>query len=120
MVINQGDIFWVNLGPPSGSAPGYRHPHIVVQNNLFNRSRMSTVVVCALTSNLKRAPSPGNVVLAKGEANLPRRSVVNISQVFTVDKMDLVEKIGSVSPGSLREVLDGMQLLLEPREVRES
>ncbi len=119
MVINQGDVFWVNLGAPSGSAPGYRHPHVVVQNNLFNRSRIRTVVVCALTSNLKRASSPGNVSLAKGEANLPRRSVVNISQIFTVDKMDLMEKIGSISPGRLREVLDGMQLLLEPREVRE-
>ena len=120
MVINQGDVFWVNLGTPSGSAPGYRHPHVVVQNNLFNRSRISTVVVCALTSNPKRAASPGNVALAKGEANLPRRSVINISQIFTVDKADLVEKIGSLSPSRLREVLDGMQLLLEPREVREA
>ena len=117
MVISQGEVFWVNLGTPSGSAPGYRHPHVVVQNDLFNRSRISTVVVCALTSHLKRAASPGNVTLAKGEANLPRRSVVNISQIFTVDKMDLGEKIGTLSPGRLREVLDGMQLLLEPRAV---
>jgi mRNA interferase MazF len=116
MVINQGDLFWVDLGDPSGSAPGYRHPHLVVQNNVFNRSRINTVVVCVITSNLKRAAAPGNVLLEKGEANLPRRSVVNISQLFTVDKADLVEKIGSLSTKRMRQVLEGLQLLLEPRE----
>ncbi len=119
MVINQGDIFWIDLGRPSGSAPGYRHPHVVIQNNLFNRSRISTVVVCALTSNLKRAGAPGNVLLARGEANLPKRSVVNVSQIFTVDKSDLVERIGTLSAQRVREILDGIRLLLEPREVKE-
>jgi len=90
MVIRQGDIFWVDLETPSGSAPGYRHPHVVVQNNLFNQSKINTVVVCALTSNLKRAGAPGNVLLAKGEANLKKASVVNISQLVTVDKSDLI------------------------------
>ena len=118
MVINQGDVFWVDLGEPSGSALGYRHPHVVIQNNLFNHSRISTVVVCALTSNIKRTEAPGNVLLASGEANLPQRSVVNVSQVFTVDKLDLVEKIGTLSPQRLHEVLEGVYLLLEPREVK--
>ena len=117
MVINQGDIFWIDLGVPSGSAPGYLHPHVVVQNNLFNRSRINTVVVCALTSNLKRASAPGNVLLSAGEANIPKQSVVNISQIFTVDKSDLVEKIGTLSPPRLHEILDGVHLLLEPREI---
>ena len=117
MVINQGDVFWVELGEPSGSAPGYRHPHVVVQNNLFNRSRINTVVVCALTSNLERAKAPGNVLLSKGEANLPKRSVVNISQIVTVDKSDLVERIGTLSPMRMQEILDGIQLLMMPREV---
>jgi mRNA interferase MazF len=112
--INQGDIFWVDLGEPSGSGPGYRHPHVVVQNNLFNRSRISTVVVCTLTSNLRRAEAPGNVLLHEGEANVPRRSVVNISQIVTVDKGQLDEKIGTVSAARLREILDGIKLLLEP------
>jgi mRNA interferase MazF len=112
--INQGDIFWVDLGEPTGSGPGYRHPHVVVQNNLFNRSRIGTVVVCALTSNLRRAEAPGNVLLGEGEANLPRRSVVNISQIVTVDKDQLDEKIGTVSVARLREILDGIKLLLEP------
>lgn len=119
MVINQGDVFWIELGELSGSASGYRHPHVVVQNNLFNRSRINTVVVCALTSNLKRADAPGNVLLSPGEANLPKRSVVNVSQIFTVDKADLVEKIGTLSRQRVREILDGIQLLLEPREVEE-
>ena len=117
MVINQGDVFWIDLDVPSGSAPGYRHPHVVVQNNLFNRSRINTVVVCALTSNLKRANAPGNVLLSPGEANLQKQSVVNVSQIFTVDKSDLVEKIGTLSPKRVREVLDGIHLLLEPREI---
>jgi mRNA interferase MazF len=117
MAINQGDIFWVELGEPNGSAPGYLHPHVVVQNNLFNRSRINTVVMCALTSNLKRAEAPGNVLLGVGEANLPKRSVVNISQIFTVDKSSLGEKIGTLSRKRTQEVLDGIGMLLEPREV---
>ena len=94
MAIRQGEIYWVSLSDPRGSEPGYLHPHIVIQNNLFNASRISTIVVCSLTSNLIRANAPGNVLLNKGEANLPRKSIVNISQFFTVNKNDLVEKIG--------------------------
>ena len=117
MVIDQGDIYWVDLGNPSGSGPGFRHPHVVIQNNIFNRSRINTVVVCALTSNLKRANAPGNVLLSKGEANLPGDSVVNISQVVTVDKSDLVEKVGSLSSSRTGQIIDGIKLLLEPKEV---
>ncbi|MBI3621487.1 MAG: type II toxin-antitoxin system PemK/MazF family toxin [Nitrospirae bacterium] len=117
MVIRQGDVFWVDLGRPAGSAPGYRHPHVIVQNNLFNQSRINTVVLCALTSNLKRAHAPGNVLLSKGEANLKKASVVNVSQVVTVDKAYLSEKIGALSPGRVEQIIDGMKLLLEPREI---
>jgi mRNA interferase MazF len=119
MVINQGDIFWIDLGDSSGSEPGYMHPHVVVQNNLFNQSRINTVVVCALTSNLKRAEAPGNVLLTPGEANLPKQSVVNVSQIYTVHKQDLVQKIGTLSSKRVREILDGIHLLLEPRDVKE-
>jgi mRNA interferase MazF len=115
--VRQGDIFWVDLGKPSGSAPGYRHPHVVVQNNLFNRSRIQTVVVCALTSNLKRAKAPGNVLLSKGEANLSKASVVNISQMITVDKSDLYKKIGTLSASRLQQVLEGIKFLIEPRDI---
>lgn len=116
MVINQGDIYWVELEEPSGSEPGYSHPHVVVQNNLFNRSQIRTVLVCALTSNLRRAEAPGNVLLEKGEAGLPKQSVVNVTQVFTVDKSQLGEHIGTLSPRRVHEILAGIHLLLEPRE----
>jgi mRNA interferase MazF len=120
MVIRQGDIFWINLKEPSGSEPGYRHPHLVIQNNLFNRSRINTVVVCALTSNLKRAEAPGNVLLEKGEGNLPQKSVVNISQIFTVNKSDLSEKIGALARQRFMQVLEGIKLLTEPRDVEDA
>jgi len=119
MVINQGDIFWVDLGKPSGSGPGYRHPHVVIQNNLFNKSLINTVVVCVLTSNLKRDKSPGNVLLLPNEANLSKQSVVNISQIYTVDKKDLVEKIGTLSPKRINEILDGVHILLDRRDIEE-
>ena len=117
MVIDQGDIYWVDLGEPSGSSPGYRHPHVVIQNNVFNRSRINTVVVCSLTSNLKRAEAPGNVLLEEGEGNLPVQSVVNVSQIYTVDKKDLAEKIGSLSRRRIRLILAGVLLVIETREV---
>ncbi|MBU4318082.1 MAG: type II toxin-antitoxin system PemK/MazF family toxin [Proteobacteria bacterium] len=117
MVINQGDVFWITLSEPSGSEPAYRHPHVVIQNNLFNRSRINTIVVCSLTSNLKRSSAPGNVTLKKGEANLSKKSVVNISQLFTVNKNDLSEKVGTLSKSRISEIIEGIQLLMEPREV---
>jgi len=117
LIIRQGDVYWVDLGEPEGSEPGYRHPHVVVQNNVFNHSRINTVVVCALTSNLKRASVPGNVLLKKGEANLNKDSVVNISQIITVNKSDLDERIGTLSPVRVRQIIAGLKLLIEPRDV---
>src|SRR4030067_1348325 len=116
MAIKQGDIFWIDLGVPKGSEPGYRHPYIVIQNNVFNMSLINTVVVCALTSNLKRAKAPGNILLKRGEGYLSKESVVNISQIITVDKTDLVERIGSLSPSRVRQIIEGIRLLTEPRE----
>ena len=116
-MVRQGEIYWIDLGSPDGSEPAYRHPHIVIQNNIFNSSSINTVVVCALTSNLKRGMSPGNVTLKKGEANLPKKSVVNITQIYTVNKADLSEKIGTVSQERMKEILQGINLLLEPREL---
>jgi mRNA interferase MazF len=117
MSIKQGDVYWVDLGEPDGSEPAYRHPHVVVQNNVFNQSRINTVVVCALTSNLKRAEAPGNVLLKKGEANLKKDSVVNISQLVTVDKSDLAEHIGTLPGPRVRQIVAGVKLLLEPRDL---
>lgn len=117
MVINQGDVYWIYLREPLGSEPGYRHPHVVIQNNLFNHSQIGTIVVCALTSNLKRASAPGNILLNLGEANISKPSVVNVSQILTVDKSQLGEYIGSLSARRVRQVLDGLKLVLEPREI---
>lgn len=117
MNIRQGDIFWVDLGAPRGSEPGYRHPHVIIQNNVFNQSKINTVVVCALTSNLKRARAPGNVFLRKGEGNIKKDSVVNVTQMVTANKSDLVEKIGTLSLSRVREIVEGIILLIEPREI---
>ncbi len=117
MNISQGDIYWVDLGAPRGSEPGFRHPHVVIQNNIFNSSRISTVVVCALTSNLKWAKAPGNVLLKKGEGNLPKDSLVNVSQIETIDKSFLIKKVGSLSPSRVKQIIEGVRLLIEPREL---
>jgi mRNA interferase MazF len=117
MVINQGDVYWVDLGEPVGAQSAYRHPHVVIQNNIFNRSPIATVVVCALTSNLKRAKAPGNIVLEPNEANLPKQSVVNVSQIFTVSKSQLQQKMGSLSQTRIEQILAGIQLVIEPRDI---
>lgn len=117
MVINQGDVFWLHAGMPLGSEPGFRRPHVVIQNNVFNHSQINTTVVCAITSNLHRAQVPGNVRLFKGEANLPKPSVVNVSQLLTIDKRILTEKIGTLPKDRILQILDGLQLLTEPRDI---
>ena len=117
MVINQGDIYWVEVDEPTGSEPGYTHPHVVVQNNLYNQSKLRTVIVCVITSNLKIATVTGNVLLEKGEANLPKEGVVNVSQILTVDKSQLEEYIGTLSRKRVYQILDGVQLFLEPRDL---
>ena len=79
MVIHQGDVYWIELDEPRGSEPGYSHPHVIIQNDLFNTSKINTTIVCPLTSNLQRAMAPGNVMLEPGEANLPKQSVVVVT-----------------------------------------
>lgn len=110
----QGDVYWIDLGEPVGSEPGYRRPYVVVQSDLFNETALRTIVVCAVTSNLRRAAAPGNVLLDSGEGGLPRRSVVNVTQLFTVDRQRLVERAGRLSAGRVDEVYRGLQLVLEP------
>lgn len=115
--IRQGEIFWAGVVEQSGSAPGYDRPYLIVQNDTFNMSRINTVVVCLLTSNLRRAEDPGNVLLFPGEADLPEQSIVNVSQIITIDKEQLRERVGALSPERIREVLEGINLLLAPREI---
>ncbi len=110
-------MFWAGVVEPSGSAPGYDRPYLVVQNNAFNNSRINTVVVCGLTSNLRRAGDPGNVLLFPGEADLPEQSVVNVSQIVTLDRSQFRARVGALSPERVREVLRGIDLVLQPKEV---
>jgi mRNA interferase MazF len=107
--INRGDVFWI--GPDDSREPvaGYSHPHVVVQDDVFNHSRITTVVVCALTSNLHRANEPGNVLLDEGEGNLPKRSVVVVSQISSVEKARLGERIGSLSNARVEQILAGLR-----------
>jgi mRNA interferase MazF len=111
-VINQGDIYWVQLENPNELKPGIPHPYVVIQENVFNHSRIDTVVACALTSNIKRVSNtPGNILLEAGEANLPKQSVVEVSKVSTVDKTQLGEYIGSLSEQRVNQILAGMRFL---------
>ena len=111
--VSQGDVFWIDFGPTSGSSPAERHPCVVVQSDLFNRSRIATTVVCLITSNLARAAAPGNVALKKGAASLSKASVVNVSQLLTVNKTELVERIGRLPPHIVDSIRDGLHLLLD-------
>ena len=111
MEVNQGNIYWVSQKEPNGVEAGYSHPHVVLQENILNHSRIHTVVVCALTTNLKRAKAPGNVLLEPGEANLPKQSVVVVSQVSTVDKTQLGEYIGSLNEQRIHQILAGMKFV---------
>ena len=111
--IRQGQVYWIDFGPVTGSAPAQRHPCVVVQNDIFNRSAIATSVVCLITSNLSRANAPGNVLLKKGDADLPKASVVNVSQILTVDKAELVECAGKLSNTAVGAVRDGLHLLFD-------
>ena len=111
--IRQGQVYWLDFGSAAGSAPAERHPCVVVQNDVFNRSAIATSVVCLITSNLSRANAPGNVLLKKGEADLPKASVVNVSQILTVDKAELVEFTGKLSTAAADAVRDGLHLLFD-------
>lgn len=112
MVISQGDVFWADLGEPVGSAPGFRRPAVVVQCDAMNRSRIGTVVCVPLTSNLKWANAPGNVLLKAGATGLPRDSVANVSLVVALDKDQLSERTGKLPSLQLKAILDGIDVVL--------
>src|SRR4051794_32651627 len=107
--IHRGDVFWIGPDDARGPVPSYSHPHVVVQDDVFNHSRITTVVVCALTSNLHRANEPGNVLLDVGEGNLPKQSVVVVSQVSSIDKTRLGERVGSISDARVEQILAGLR-----------
>jgi mRNA interferase MazF len=113
-MVLQGEIHWVDFGEPKGSEPGFRRPCVIVQNNAFNASRISTVVVVVITSNLKLGQAFGNLTLHKGEAGLRGKSVVNISEIATVDRSMLDGRIGALSRTRFNAVLQGVYALLKP------
>ena len=104
----QGEVFWIRAEVLRPAVAGAAHPHVVIQPDVLNHSRISTVVVCALTTNLRRAEEPGNVSIEAGEGGLPKASVAIVSQVSTVDKADLGERIGALSRERVQEILAGM------------
>jgi mRNA interferase MazF len=108
----QGEIWWADLPDPTGSGPGFRRPILVVQGNAFNRSRIRTVVCVALTSNLRLAEAPGNVPLSSRSTNLPRDSVANVSQIVTIDRSLLSDRVGSLAERDVMLVLAGIDLVL--------
>jgi len=112
MVMRRGDIWWATLQPPRGSEPGYRRPVLIVQSDDFNKSRINTVVVAILSSSLRLRAAPGNVFLTKRATKLPKDSVVNVSQVITLDKSFLAERISTIPADKMRGVDDGLRLVL--------
>ncbi|MFT4165952.1 MAG: type II toxin-antitoxin system PemK/MazF family toxin [Microlunatus sp.] len=111
--MSRGEVWWVDFGEPLGSEPGFRRPALVVSSDRFNRSRISTVIVSAITSNLHLARAPGNVELERGEGALPRACLVNVSQTLVIDRVRLSELIGSLSPSITRQVDQGLRLVLD-------
>lgn len=112
MVIQRGEIWWASLSEPVGSEPGYRRPVLIVQSDAFNRSRIATVIAVVITSNTKLAQAPGNVFLPQKLTSLPKDSVANISQVVTIDKSFLTEKVSTLPPNILVQVEKGLRLVL--------
>lgn len=108
--IRRGDLYWATPDDDRGSIPPIAHPHVVLQDDLFNRSRIPTVILCALTTNLTRTSEPGNVLLAAGEGGLPRASVVVVSQLSVVEKSALGERIGALSDARVEQILAGIRL----------
>jgi mRNA interferase MazF len=112
VVISQGEIWWADIPPPAGSEPGFRRPVVVVQGDALNRSRIATVVCVPLTSNLKWADAPGNVLLAARSTSLPKDSVANVSQIVVLDRTFLTERVGKLSAAKVELLLSGIDVVL--------
>lgn len=110
--MKRGEIWWANLPPAVGSAPGYRRPVLVVQSNAFNESKISTVLVAVVTSNLALSNAPGNIRLRKSDSGLSKASVVNVSQIVTLDRRFLGKRVGLLASGVMRRVNEGLGLVL--------
>ena len=112
MVIAQGEVWWADLADPVGSAPGYRRPIVVIQSDPLNRSQLATVVCVALTSNLRWSIAPGNVLLSARQTGLDRDSVANVSQLVTIDKRQLTERVGKIQKRQMEAIFSGIDLIM--------
>ena len=112
MVIRKGSIYWVDFSPGKGSEPIGRRPGLVIQNDILNDSNLNTVIMLAITSTMKFGELPGNVVLKKGEANVPKKCVINVTQIKSVDKKSIKEKIGTLTKKRVDEVNKGLKLVM--------
>ena len=112
MVIRKGSIYWVNFSPGKGSEPIGRRPGLVIQSDILNDSNLNTVIMLAITSTMKFGELPGNVVLKKGEANVPKKCVINVTQIKSVDKKSIKEKIGTLTKKRVDEVNKGLKLVM--------
>ncbi len=112
MVIGRGDIWWANLPEPVGSSPGYPRPVLIIQSDTFNRSQINTVVIAIITTNTKLANSLGNVRLTTNQSGLPKESVVNVSQLFTVDDSVLRDYVSTISDKKMEQIDNGLRLVL--------
>jgi mRNA interferase MazF len=110
--LRRGEIWWADLPDPDGSGPGYRRPVLIVQSDAFNRSRLATATVVALTANLRLVDAPGNVLVSARQSDLPRDSVANVTQVLTLDRARLTERVGRLSSRDLAQVDNGLRLAL--------
>ena len=110
--MKRGEIWWADLPNPVGSGPGYKRPVLVVQANPFNASRISTVIVATVTSNLALAEAPGNVRIGKSDSGLPQPSVVNVSQLITLDRATLSKKVKALPGATMDKVDAGLKLVL--------
>lgn len=110
--MRRGEIWWASLPNPTGSGPGFRRPVLILQSNPFNESRIATIIVAVVTSNLALAEAPGNIRLGKSESGLTKPSVVNISQIHTLDRALLVGKVRALPATSLSRVTEGLRLVL--------
>ena len=113
MVVERGEVWWADLDEPSGSGPGFRQPVLIVQADSFNRSRIPTVIAVVLTSNLSLLDAPGNVLISRRESGLPKDSTANVSQIVTLDRQYLRERVRKLPQRVIAAVDGGLKLVLD-------
>ncbi len=113
MVIKRGQIWWAELPEPIGFGPGYRRPLLIIQSNNFNKSKINTIIAAVITSNIRLSAAPGNILLSTQKSKLPKQSVINVSQLITIDKSFLTEKVSTLSNSIMANVDEGVRLVLQ-------